>query len=161
MGKKLIKLRCKKQHLGALCRGLAHSCNKPECCVKNGVCKGGCKCAAFGFFAKFQGLFDGALGWRVLSFQHSSATGTTTRQLLICVRVSFKPFFCWLTCFRWGQLLTFDLLNSSAQVSGLVIPLVSTVFAFVKLQQTRVEAVKQDCFFRALLSVSKDLIRTT
>jgi hypothetical protein len=68
-GKKPIELGCKKEHLGSLCGGLAHSRNKPEHCVENGVCKGGRKCAAFCFFAKFQDLFhakfDGALG-RVL-----------------------------------------------------------------------------------------------
>jgi hypothetical protein len=68
-GKKLIELGCKKEHFGSLCRGLAHSCNEPEHCVENGVCKGGRKCTVFDFFVKFQGSFDvkfdGALG-RVL-----------------------------------------------------------------------------------------------
>jgi hypothetical protein len=66
-GKKLIELGCKKEHLGSLCRGLAHSHNEPEHCVENGACKAGRKCTTvFGFFAKFQDLFDvkfdGALG---------------------------------------------------------------------------------------------------
>jgi hypothetical protein len=65
-GKKLVELECKKEHLGSLCRGLAHSHNKPEHCVENGLCKGGRRCTAFGFFAKFQdsldAKFDGALG---------------------------------------------------------------------------------------------------
>jgi hypothetical protein len=65
-GKKLIELGCKKEHLGSLCRGLAHSRNEPERRVESGVCKGGRKCTAFDFFAKFQDLFDakfdGALG---------------------------------------------------------------------------------------------------
>jgi hypothetical protein len=69
-GKKLIELGCKKEHLGSLCRGLAHSCNEPECCVENGVCKGGRKCTLFDFFVKFQDLFDtkfdGALGRIIL-----------------------------------------------------------------------------------------------
>jgi hypothetical protein len=52
-GKKLVELGCKKEHLGSLCRGLAHSRNEPECCVENRVCKGGRRCATFGFFAKF------------------------------------------------------------------------------------------------------------
>jgi hypothetical protein len=68
-GKKLIELGCMKEHLGSLCRGLAHSRNEPECCVENEVCKGGRKCTVFDFFVKFQDLFDvkfdGAVG-RVL-----------------------------------------------------------------------------------------------
>jgi hypothetical protein len=69
-GKKLIELGCKKECLGSLCRGLAHSRDEPEHCVENGVRKGGRKCTVFDFFVKFHGLFDakfdGALG-RVLS----------------------------------------------------------------------------------------------
>jgi hypothetical protein len=59
-------LGCKKEHLGSLCRGLAHSRNEPECCVESGARKGGRKRTVFDFFVKFQDLFDvkfgGALG---------------------------------------------------------------------------------------------------
>jgi hypothetical protein len=39
------------------------------------------------------------------------------------------------------------------------IPLISTAFALIKLQQAGAQMVKQDCFFRALLSVTKELVR--
>jgi hypothetical protein len=54
-------LGCKKERLGSLCRGLAHSRDEPEHCVENGACKGGRKCTIFDFFVKFQDLFDAKL----------------------------------------------------------------------------------------------------
>jgi hypothetical protein len=53
-GKKLLELGCRKEHLGALCRDLAHRCNEPEHCAENGVCMGGRRCNVSDFFVKFQ-----------------------------------------------------------------------------------------------------------